>query len=247
MNIGHGLFIAGTDTGVGKTVAASFIASGLSQRGFNVGVMKPFQTGAVQTLDGWEAPDALFLKRVSGVSDDISLICPVMLEAPLAPSVASAIEGKTVGIADILPAYHALRESHKFLVVEAAGGLAVPINGKETMRELAKALSLPVLIVARPSLGTINHTQLTVQYAHSANLTIAGIVISNYPDTPNLAEKTNPKAIEDLTGLPVLGILGHDPLIDTENYNPGNIVSNAALHPLIDRLISRLVEITAFS
>ena len=87
-----------------------------------------------------------------------------------------------MSIADVLPAFNELCRRHPFLVVEGAGGLAVPIDGRETMRDLASALQLPVLIVARPGLGTINHTALTVEYARAGGLSVVGVVISNYPD-----------------------------------------------------------------
>ncbi len=240
-HIGRGLFIAGTDTGVGKSVVAASLAAALSLRGYDIGVMKPFQTGATQTAGGFFAPDAEFLRSVSGAPDPMELICPVMLEHPLAPSAAAKIVGKRVTIQDVLPAYKQLASLHEFVIVEAAGGLAVPIDGTETMRELAVAVGLPLLIVARPALGTINHTHLTIQYALAAGLTIAGIVISNYPDNPGLAERTNIDEIEQLTGYPVLGIVPHDSKVDTESGKPGSIVETMVKSQLLSRLMEQLI------
>jgi dethiobiotin synthetase len=237
------VFITGTDTGVGKTVIAAAIAGALRRQGVNVGVMKPFQTGVTKAANGWYAPDAEFLKAVAEVDDEMELICPVMLEPPLAPAIAAPLALRTVGIADVLPAFEELCRRHSFVIVEGAGGLAVPIDGFNTMRELAKALDLPILIVARPSLGTINHTHLTVEYAREAGLTVAGVVISNYPEDPDLAEQTSPTAIESLSRVPVLGTFAHDPKVETELPRCGQIVQQMAASVLLNNLIQRLREI----
>jgi dethiobiotin synthetase len=247
MNIGQGLFVTGTDTGVGKTVVAAGIAGALRDRGINAGVMKPFQTGAIKTPLGWSAPDAYFLKAASGVDDEIDLICPVCLELPLAPSVAAKLTGSRVTIDDILPSFEELSRRHPFLIVEGAGGLGVPIDGKVTMRDLANKISFPLLIIAKPGLGTINHTLLTVEYALATNLKIAGIVISNYPDDPGIAERTNPNAIEKMTGVPVLGLVKHDPLIDTETGSPGDVVKALISGPVLENLLERLLHLNSNS
>ena len=108
------------------------------------------------------------------------------------------------------------------------------------MRDLAAAMNLPLLIVARPGLGTISHTELTIQYALAAGLSIVGVVISNYPDEPGLAESTNPEAIEKLTGVPIIGLVKHDPAVDTDNGFPGSIVADMAINPLLDNLLRHL-------
>ena len=240
MSLGRGIFVTGTDTGVGKTVVAAALAGALRRRGIDAGVMKPFQTGATVQEGIVFAPDAQFLLTVAGVDDPMALVCPVILEAPLAPSVAARIAGRRVGISDVLPAYEELCRRHSFLVVEGAGGLAVPIDGRTTMRDLAVALQQPILIVARPGLGTINHTALTIEYARAGGLAVAGVVISNYPDDPDLVESTNPEAIEALTGVPLLGLLPHDPDVDTETGRAGQIVDTMAASPLLDRLLAGL-------
>src|SRR6187455_1962253 len=115
-----GVFVTGTDTGVGKTVVAGAIAGAMLGRGMDAGVMKPVATGA----DPGEQlpPDAAFLVRLAGVSDPPDLVCPVRLQAPLAPWVAARLEGREVDVGGILRAYHALRLRHEWLIVEGAGG-----------------------------------------------------------------------------------------------------------------------------
>ena len=244
MSLGRGIFVTGTDTGVGKTVVAAGLAGALRRRGIDTGVMKPFQTGTTMRDGQLFAPDAQFLVTVAGVDDPMALVCPVMLDAPLAPSAAAKLAGRRIGIGDVLPAFDELCRRHSFLVVEGAGGLAVPIDGRDTMRDLAAVLQLPVVIVARPSLGTINHTTLTVEYARAAGLDVVGVVVSNYPDVPDLAEQTNPEAIEALTGVPVLGLILHDADVDTETGRAGRIVDDMAANPLLDRLLARLTALT---
>lgn len=240
MTLGQGVFITGTDTGVGKTVVAAALAGALRRQGVAAGVMKPFQTGATRQENGWFAPDAHFLAATAGIDDPMELICPVVLEAPLAPSVAAALAGRYVRVSDALPAYHELCRRHSFVVVEGAGGLGVPIEGRATMRDLAAAMQLPVLIVARPNLGTLNHTLLTVEYARAGGLNVAGIVLSNYPAEPGLAEQTNPDVVQALTGVPVLGLIPHDPEIDTERGQAGRIVDDMTVNPLLDNFLARL-------
>jgi len=237
---GSGVFVTGTDTGVGKSVVAGALAGALRRRGVDVGVMKPVQTGATRTANGWDAPDVRFLLRAADLDDPLALVCPVCLEAPLAPSVAAELENRTIHVPDILAAFRALAERHDWLVVEGAGGICVPITANYGMSDLARDMGLPLLIVARPSLGTINHTALTVHFARAAGLSIAGIVIGDYPANPGLAERTSPAEIERLTGVPVLGLFAHDPGVDTDAGEPGGIVAQMEQSPLLGSLVARL-------
>ena len=168
-----------------------------------------------------------------------------MLEAPLAPSVAAKLAGRTVRLTDALPGFAELCRRHEFVVVEGAGGLAVPIEGRATMRDLAAAMGLPVLIVARAGLGTINHTALTVEYARAGGLEVAGIVFGDYPEAPGLAERTNAEAVEALTGVPVLGVIGHDGEVDTEKGRAGGIVEAMGANPLLERFLERMRGLAA--
>lgn len=236
MGARRGLFITGTDTGVGKTVVTGALAAALRRRGLDVGVMKPVQSGATRTQAGMSATDAEFLSRVAGVEDPPELVCPVRLEAPLAPSVAARMEGREVRREEILAAYRELCRRHPTMLVEGAGGLAVPIAGSYLISDLARDMDLPLLVVARPSLGTINHTLLTVHFARAAGLEVLGVVINNYPAEPGLAERTSPRIIEELAGAPILGLVSHEPGIDTEAGLPGGTSALLEGHPLVERL-----------
>ena len=170
------LFVTGTDTGVGKTVAACALVRGLRDQGLDVGVMKPIETG----VDPAAGPlDAIALSAAAGQPDALDLVCPVRFALPAAPCVAAEDEGKKVDLAPVHRAFHQLAARHDWLVVEGAGGLLVPTTPDATMADLAQDLSLPVLLVARPALGTINHTRLCVEETLRRGLDLVGVVVSH--------------------------------------------------------------------
>lgn len=204
-----GIFITGTDTGVGKTYVATGIAQAL--RGtLDVGVMKPVETGCPTRKGSLVPGDALQLIKASTVRDDLDLVNPYRFSKPLAPYVAAVFEGRKVGISRIMKAFQVLKQRHEYMIVEGAGGLMVPITKKHTYLDLAQDMGLPVLIVARPGLGTINHTFLTLSALRARRIPIAGVVINYAQDTvKGIAERTNPATIEKIAGVPILAVLEH--------------------------------------
>lgn len=223
--MGRGLFIAGTDTGVGKTIVAGGIAGALRRRGVDAGVMKPFATGALRVNGSLVSADALFLQAASGVSDGLDAITPVCLEAPAAPSVAAALLGRRLAPPDVWDIFAALARRHDCMVVEGIGGLLVPISGSYMVADLARDLDLNLLIVGRAALGAINHTLLTVRCAEEYNLRIKGIVLNaTTPDPPGLADRTNAAVIEELGCKPVLGTIPFLPGVTVDPPVPGPVV-----------------------
>lgn len=170
-----GLFITGTDTGVGKTVVSCALARGLRAAGVDVGVMKPAETGV---LDAGPL-DALAMIRAAEVEDELELVCPIQFEMPAAPQASAIAANQVVSIGRIHDAFRELASRHSFMLVEGAGGLLVPLDEKTTMADLAEQLELPVLIVARASLGTINHTLLTLEACATRCLDVVGVVLSH--------------------------------------------------------------------
>ena len=206
-----GIFITGTDTEIGKTVVAGGLAAALKAAGINVGVMKPIASGGVEHKGGIVSEDAIFLKHAAQVDDALDLINPICLRHPLAPSVAAEIEGVSIDLQQIDKAFTKLCQRHEFMVVEGVGGIAVPICEEMLVADIAQRFQLPLLIVSRPNLGTINHTVLTVEFARSYNLEICGIVLNASQEaSKGLAEETNPKELERLTRLPILGTVPFD-------------------------------------
>lgn len=237
----RGIFVTGTDTGVGKTVVAGALAAAMRRSGIDAGVMKPVQTGIGGASDS-VVSDAAYLRTVSGVSDPPELICPVELREPLAPSVASRLEGREISIDVLLAAYAQIARRHSFVVVEGAGGLTVPITDRYLMADLARDMDLPLLIVSRPGLGAINHVVLTVEYALAHGLAVAGIVLSNWPASPGLAETANPAEMVRHARRPVLAALPADARVDVERGDPGATVEAAQSAGLVAALLAALNE-----
>ena len=234
------LFVTGTDTGVGKTMVASGLARALAERGEAVGVMKPAETG-------WEGPndllprDAGFLADAAGVDDEADDIVPYVYREPLAPLVAARRTDRPIDLSVIEGAYDRLCTRHEHLLVEGAGGLSVPLTDDVDMAGLAAALQLPVLIVTRPTLGTLNHTFLTVHYARRRSLPVLGLVISGYhEDTTDAAELTNPAMMEEMCEVPVLGCIPHR----TPLSNPAEAAAAFEAGCSVERIFDRYAEIT---
>jgi dethiobiotin synthetase len=202
----EGIFITGTDTGVGKTFVAAGITRALRARGIGVGVMKPAETGC-RSRDGILIPaDAVTLMRSAEATDPLDLVNPYRFRAPLAPMVAAQQEGRTIEIRKVKKAFRLLTKKHEFLVVEGAGGIMVPLTSRTSYLDLAAELRLPVLIIARPGLGTINHTLLTIMALRARRVPVAGTVFNHRTHgRQGVAERTSPVVIEHLSGVPVLG------------------------------------------
>ncbi len=212
-----GVFITGTDTGVGKTIISGAIVSFLKAKGIDVGVMKPAESGCV-LQDGKLIPhDALFLKEVSEVEDPLDLINPFRLKNPLAPWVACELEGIRIDKERIKNAYLSLSERHEIMIVEGIGGLLVPVNQKFLVSDLIGFLDLPIVVVSRSNLGTINHTLLTIRCAENLGIKILGVIINNLTLPSGLAERTNPQVIKRLIEPP---LLGETPFLPSLAQNP---------------------------
>jgi dethiobiotin synthetase len=182
-------------------------------RGLNVGVMKPVTSGCREEGGCLVSDDAQLLCQAAGVaySDDIA---PYLLREPVAPAEAAKLEGVSIDFSRIREAYERLAACHDFMIVEGAGGLMVPLAGGMLVADLARYLELPLVVVARPNLGTINHTVLTCFAAGQMELRVAGVIINNFPETPGLAERSAPHHIGSLCGAPVLGVWPHRDGID---------------------------------
>ncbi len=213
--MGTGVFVTGTDTGVGKTFVTVCLVSILAKSGLDVGVMKPIETGCRKQNHRLVPRDAAFLKAVSGSRDPLSLINPYRFSKPLAPLVAAEIDHKKIDIGKISSAYKKLRGNHDILFVEGAGGLLVPLVGKLTNLDLILELNLPVLVVVGSKLGAVNHALLTLNWAKESGVKILGVLINQlYPGSrKSLVEKTNPGLIQSFTEVPILGKVPYIPLL----------------------------------
>lgn len=192
----RGLFVSGTDTNVGKTLVACALARGLRAAGVDVGVMKPAETG----VPGSGPLDANALRLAAGVDDPIELVCPQRFALPASPEVAACAEGRTVSLQAIREAWLRLSQRHAFMLVEGAGGLLVPLDRETDMADLARELALPVLLVTRARLGTINHTRLCLEAAAARGLEVFGVVVSHADGALSPADAANLASLRQRLG-----------------------------------------------
>lgn len=201
----RGVFVVGTDTGVGKTLVSAGLAWALRRRGVDVGVMKPVESGVA----GQAHADAQLLRRVAGVSDPLTDISPYRFGPPLAPLVAARRRRTRISLATILRRFQRLASRHEFVVVEGVGGLMVPLTETKTTLDLARILDLPLLLVIGNKLGAINHALLTTQVARLHGLRLLGGVINQAGRLQDEAARTNPNVLHELLKFPFWAVTPH--------------------------------------
>lgn len=224
----RGVFITGTDTSVGKTVLASAICAALTSAGTRVAPFKPVVTGVeAEPAPDAPAPDHVLLAACAGTSAaDVS---PFVFEPPVSPHLAAELAGVQLRPGDVLGAAYAAGARADVLVCEGVGGLLVPITRSFSVRDLAVSLGLPVVIAARPGLGTINHSLLTVEAARSAGLDVRAIVLTPWPVDPSGPQLSNRRTIAELSGLEVWTLA-------EAALNPAALADAAADLPIADWL-----------
>jgi len=203
-------FITGTDTGVGKTHVSAALSAFLSLRkNMDVGVMKPFESGLAKRDKDSLPWDAICLKEASGSSDDLDMISPYTFDAPLAPEVAAALQNVTIDLELVDKIYDNIIQNHDIVIVEGAGGVLVPIKKDFFYIDLIKRWDVPVLVISRLGLGTINHTLLTCGLLQAKKVKIIGVILNNIEGLSDLAAKTNPEILKKYLNVPILGIFPH--------------------------------------
>jgi dethiobiotin synthetase len=212
-----GIFITGTDTGIGKTFISVGLLKALKETGLNVCPMKPVETGCKVQREKIVPEDTLKLVKAAQVNEPLDLINPYRFRQPLAPAVAAELEGAVIRKQNIVSAYKKLSKKYDITIVEGAGGIMVPVYRKYLFIDLIKDLALPVLIVARPGLGTLNHTLLTLEAARNRGIDVMGVIINCSSKMRNdVSLQTNPGEIEKLGEVPVLGVISY--LTDANAY-----------------------------
>jgi dethiobiotin synthetase len=205
----RGLFVSGTDTGVGKSVVAAAVCAALVARGQQVAAFKPVVTGLDEPPGEWPRDHEL-LAAAAGGRQAAADVAPYRFGPPLSPHYAAELAGETIEPARLVEAAR-VAGAGRALVAEGVGGLLVPITAGYLVRDLALDLGLPVVIAARTGLGTINHTLLTVEAARAAGLRVAGVVMTPWPAAPEPIEISNRATVERLAGVPVSGLRATDP------------------------------------
>lgn len=187
----RGVFVTGTGTEVGKTVVAAVIARSLAAAGQRVAVFKPAVTG----LDEGGEPDHALLRRAAGSEQSDEEIAPYRYGPPVSPHLAAAPAGEEIEPERLPAAARVASEGADALVCEGVGGLLVPLSAAYLVRDFAVDLGLPLVIAAAPGLGTINHTLLTIEAARAADLEVAAVVLTPWPEDPGELEESNREAI----------------------------------------------------
>ncbi len=209
--MGKVYFVTGTDTGVGKTYVTYWLAKFIRKRGIPVGCLKPVETGVCDRPE-----DACLLSKAT--KQPIDEVVIYTFKNPLSPYAALIEELGTINIEKIKDNINKLASKYELLFVEGAGGIAVPIIKNYTYADLCLELKLPLIVVGRAGLGTINHTFLTWYYAFSRNIKIKAIVLNGFSGN-DISEKRNPQIIEEMTGMKPFR-LPKNTLPDIETFQP---------------------------
>ena len=209
-----GVFVTGTDTGVGKTLVACALVHALRGRGLRVAPMKPVAAGASPRDGGWANEDTVALARAAGPqAPALDEITPVLLREAVAPHIAAAREQRPIVLERLVEAHDRLARESDFTVVEGVGGFLVPLGPELDARDLATALGLPVVLVVGLRLGCLNHALLTAESVGRAGLRLAGWV-ANAIDPRMVAPEENVAALAARLPAPLLGRLPHSPGAD---------------------------------
>ena len=213
-SVKHEIFITGTDTAVGKTLVTAALAWSLKELGFDVGVMKPVETGVVQGRPS----DAVRLTRAAQVSDSLDLVRPYAFRLPIAPLDAARAERRSIKIATIMKAYRQLQSQHDLLLVEGAGGVHVPMTPKLDVLDLIEKLNVPVLVVGRVGLGGVNHAMLTLNALRERKIPILALVLNRTMPVKTAMtrrqERSTLELLREFAGVPVIGPLPYLPGLD---------------------------------
>ena len=200
----RGVFITGTDTGVGKTLAACALLHALAARGVAVKAMKPIAAGASVHDGGWANADSVALSRAAGDNAPMADLTPILLREPMAPHIAAAREKRRITLEPVRAAFERLGAHGEFVVVEGVGGFLVPLDDELDGADLARALALPVVLVVGLRLGCLNHALLTARAIAAAGLPLAGW-IANAIDAAMAVPDENVAALQARLGAPLLG------------------------------------------
>ena len=199
----RGLFVTGTDTGVGKSVLAAAICAALARRGERVAAFKPVVTGTDDPPGDWPRDHELLAAQTGQLPEEV---CPRAFGPAVSPHLAAQLAGESLEPGTLAAAARTAFEGTDVLIAEGVGGLLVPFAPDFLVRDLAVALGLPLVVAARSGLGTINHTLLTVEAARAAGLAVMGVVMTPWPDQPDRVAASNRETVQRLSGVPVSGL-----------------------------------------
>lgn len=242
----HGIFITGTDTGVGKTLITAALALHLKKRGLTVGVMKPIETGISPSREA--RSDAARLRSIIDSDEPLGAIRPYAFELPVAPLTAAQQEGQPINLETIKKVYRLLSNRYDAMVVEGVGGVRVPITPKIGVTDLIRTLRLPVVVVGRSGLGGINHALLTVEALQRQKIRIIALVLNRtHPVRSAIAhiqERSTLEILRKQSGVPVLGPLPYEPGMPTRFRPAVQQLARSAAITKLAQLMTRSVRQT---
>lgn len=236
----HGIFITGTDTGVGKTLVTAALALHLKKRGLAVGVMKPIETGVLSARASQS--DAARLRSIIESEEPLGAIRPYSFELAVAPLAAAQNEGQPINLNTIKKVYRLLSDRYDYMVVEGVGGVQVPITPSATVTDLIKQLRVPVVVVGRSELGGINHALLTIEALRRRRISIVALVLNRTHSVRStlsrIQERTTLEILRKQAGVPVLGPLPYEPGMP-DRFRPAvlHVARSAALKNLAKLLL----------
>ena len=222
----RGVFVTGTDTEVGKTVVAAAICAAAAAKGVRVAAFKPVVTGLEEPVVDWPRDHEL-LAQVANAGQAPDDISPHRYGPAVSPHLAEQLAGEEIGPAALVAEAEAEAAKADALVVEGVGGLLVPLTNDYLVRDFAGELSLPVVIAARPGLGTISHSLLTIEAARAVALRVQAVVLTPWPDEPEAIHRSNMETIERFGEVPVIGL---------PRTHPARLAAAGAVLPVSDWL-----------
>ena len=241
----RGVFVTATDTGVGKTLVAAALVICLKQRGVDVGVMKPIETGVSRSAKG--RSDGARLRRAARNHDPMAEVCPYVFRLPAAPLSAARAEETTVRIATIIRAFHALRQKHTFMAVEGVGGAYAPLTSSLNVVDLIYQLKLPAIVVGHSGLGGINHALLTLQALRQRKIPILALVLNQRrpvrTKTARLQEQSTVTLLRQLSQVPVVGPIPYRPRVNQEwEKDLARLARTAPITKLARLVLARIIH-----
>lgn len=203
----RGVFITGIDTEIGKTEIACGLAWVLRKNEIKVGVMKPFATSSKIYSKYYKSQDTAKLAKAASVGDPDETLNPIFFPLASSPLMAAEISHKPINLKKVVQKFILLKKKYDFVVVEGIGGVMVPITYKVSLLHVVRKMSLPVIIVSRPTLGSINHTVMTINACRELKVPIMGIIFNQMSIHPNIVESMTPVYLERLTQTKTLSVI----------------------------------------
>jgi len=172
-----------------------------------VGIMKPFATSSKIYSNDNNSQDTAILAKAANIREPDQILNPVFFPIPASPLMAAEILNKTVNLKTVIKKFNSLKEKYDFILVEGIGGIMVPITTRVSLQDIIRKMNLPIIIVSRTKLGSINHTILTINACKETKIPIIGVIFNQMPKHPDIVESLTPKYIEKLTHVSTISII----------------------------------------